>query len=355
MARVLITGGAGFIGSHTCVRLIEDGHDLIVIDSFVNSCNLAIQRVKEITGIIENKGDKRLELIEDDIRNRQALSKVFNKAEGEGRKIDAVIHFAGLKSVQQSLQQPLNYWDVNVNGTNNLLSVMHENNCRTLIFSSSATIYGTPKSLPITEDESFKPINPYGNTKEAVEKLLIDVYETDADWRIATLRYFNPVGAHPSGKLGESPSGIPSNLFPFLSQVASGRQKILKIFGGDWPTPDKTCIRDYIHIMDLAEGHLAALQYLLKQKKGLIALNLGSGKGHSVLEVVNSFIKATGITINYQIVDRRPGDTAETVADPTLAKQVLGWKTVKSLSDMCCDSWRWQKENPNGYPNVNSL
>ena len=349
MARILITGGAGFIGSHTCSVLIDAGHDLIIFDSFINSSPIALQRVKEITGLNPTEANQRLKTVEGDIRNRTTLEKVFTTAEHEQRPINAVIHFAGLKSVNESLKHPLDYWDVNVNGSHCLLKTMQTNRCKTLIFSSSATIYGLAKSIPITEKNTIEPINPYGHTKAAVEKMLLDMYGMNCNWRIASLRYFNPVGAHPSGLIGESPSGLPNNLFPLVNQVAIGRRKVLQVFGDNWPTPDKTCIRDYIHVMDLANGHLAALNYLLKKKDEFLTLNLGSGKGYSVLEVVNSFEKATGQKIKYTIVDRRAGDTAETVADPTQAKKILGWQTQKSIYEMCCDSWKWQKENPNGF------
>ena len=347
MARLLITGGAGFIGSHTCVLLTEAGHDLIVIDSFVNSSPLALKGVCEIAKITSQSTDRRLKVVKGDVRNKATLEKIFTEAVKEDRKIDAVIHFAGLKSVHESLEKPLKYWDANVSGSCCLLSAMNKYNCRTLIFSSSATIYGAPDSLPITEKETITPINPYGNTKAAIEKILFDLTNMNDNWRIASLRYFNPVGAHPSGQIGESPLGTPQNLFPFISQVASGERKTLKIYGGDWPTADGTCIRDYIHIMDLAEGHLAAFEYLIQQEEEFITLNLGTGKGYSVLEVVNSFSKATGMRIDYEIVGRRDGDTAETVADPSLAKKILRWETRKSLLDMCCDSWTWQKYSSN--------
>ena len=349
MARILITGGGGFIGSHTCLVLIEAGHDLIVLDSFINSSSVALQRVKEISGINQKNACQRLKIVRGDIRNIATLEKIFIDGAQENRPIEAVIHFAGLKSVNESLKHPLEYWDVNVNGSICLLSLMHSHQCKTLIFSSSATIYGIPKSIPINEKSTIQPINPYGDTKAAVERMLLNISGMNCNWRIASLRYFNPVGAHSSGLIGEDPTGLPNNLFPLVAQVASGKRKTLKVFGDNWPTHDKTCIRDYIHVMDLADGHLSALNYMLKKKSEYLTLNLGSGKGYSVLEVVNSFEKATGKRINYQIVDPRPGDAAASVADPTQAKKILGWQTRKTILDMCCDGWRWQQANPNGY------
>ena len=349
MSRILVTGGAGFIGSHTCSVLIEAGHDLIIFDSFINSSKLSLPRVKEITGLTDPKNSSRLIIVKGDMRNREALQKVFRKASEENKPIEAVIHFAGLKSVSESVKDPFKYWDVNVNGSCCLLSAMDANNCRTLVFSSSATVYGVQANSPISEDNIIDPINPYGNTKAAVEKLLLDIYETGNNWRIASLRYFNPVGAHPSGLIGESPTGEPNNLFPIITQVAVGRRKILQIFGDKWPTRDNTCVRDYIHVMDLAEGHLAALNYLTKKKSEYLTLNLGSGTGYSVLEVIKTFEKATKQKINYEITGPRAGDAAETVADPNKAKIILGWQTRRSIFEMCSDGWNWQKNNPEGY------
>ena len=349
MPNILITGGAGFIGSHTCSVLIEAGYDIIVFDSFINSSSISLQRVKEITGLNNTKDDLRLKIVQGDIRNKEALDRLFKMAAQRGQPIEAVIHFAALKSVSESIKDPLNYWDVNVNGSGCLFSIMNSNDCRTLVFSSSATIYGAQKRSPITEECIIQPINPYGNTKAAVEKMLLDVSKMNKNWRIANLRYFNPVGAHPSGCIGESPTGIPNNLFPIVTQVAIDSQRTLQVYGGNWPTTDKTCVRDYIHVMDLADGHLAALNYLRSKQSEFLTLNIGSGKGYSVLDVVNSFEQATKQHINYKIVDPRPGDVAETVADPTKANQILGWKTRKTILDMCLDSWRWQKNNPMGY------
>ena len=343
MANLLITGGAGFIGSHTCLVLLEAGHTLLLLDNFSNSSPLALRRMSELSG-------QPLRCIEGDVRNSQTLNRLFANAEADGTPIEAVIHFAGLKAVGESVADPLRYWDVNVCGSLALLSAMDCHGCHTLVFSSSATLYGYPDSVPIPETTAIKPINPYGQTKAAVELLLADIAKSAPKrWRIACLRYFNPVGAHPSGRIGEDPLGIPNNLFPFISQVAVGTREQLRVFGGDWPTPDGSGIRDYIHVMDLAEGHLAALNCLLEEPPQLLTLNLGSGRGASVLEVVRAFEAASGRSIPYTIVDRRQGDAAITVADPTLARSRLNWRTTRSLSDICRDGWAWQSANPQGY------
>ena len=343
MARLLITGGAGFIGSHTCVVLLEAGHELVVLDSFANSSPVALERVSELAG-------RPVQLVEGDVRNAALLDQLFADANASGQRIDAVIHFAGLKAVGESVTEPLRYWDVNLCGSRTLLAAMDSHGCHTLVFSSSATLYGYPETVPISEAAPIKPINPYGHSKAAVEQLLRDVVASAPDqWSIASLRYFNPVGAHPSGRMGEDPNGIPNNLFPFVSQVAIGRRNQLQVFGGDWPTHDGTGVRDYIHVMDLAEGHLAALNYLMGEPSQLLEVNLGSGQGHSVLDVVKAFEAASGCSIPYTIVARRTGDAAITVADPSLAAERLGWRTKLSLAGMCRDGWAWQSSNPNGY------
>ncbi len=343
MSDLLITGGAGFIGSHTCLVLLESGHRLVVIDNYSNSSSKALKRVLELSG---SSNDDQLLVVEGDIRDETILDRAFSLL---GKPIDAVVHFAGLKAVAESVKFPLRYWGVNFGGTLCLLNAMRRHDCRTIIFSSSATLYGHPKSVPIRETAVIKPINPYGNTKAAVEQLLIDLAESEEGWRIACLRYFNPVGAHSSGLMGEDPCGKPNNLFPFVSQVAIGRRKELCIFGADWPTHDGSCIRDYIHVMDLAEGHRVALEVLQKENPQLLLLNLGTGKGHSVFEVVDAFEKIINHDIPYKIVQRRPGDAPRTVADPSLAFRRLGWKTKRGLIEMCRDSWTWQKSNPQGY------
>ena len=352
MAQLLITGGAGFIGSHTCLVLLDAGHDLIVLDNHSNSSPLAVEKVAVLAGLnTSEKSDlQRLQLINGDIRDGNILEQLFERARSTGKPIEAVIHFAGLKAVGESVREPLRYWDVNLNGTRSLLAAMNASDCRTLVFSSSATLYGYPKSVPIPETAPIQPINPYGHSKAAVEQVLHDLAaSTPNQWRIACLRYFNPVGAHPSGEIGEDPLGTPNNLFPFISQVAVGRREQLQVFGGDWPTSDGTCVRDYIHVMDLAEGHRAALDCLLAEPAQLLTVNLGSGKGASVLEVVHAFEQACGRNVPFEVVARRDGDAAITVADPVLAFQRLGWKTQRNLSDICLDGWAWQSANPAGY------
>jgi UDP-glucose 4-epimerase len=349
MAQLLITGGAGFIGSHTCVVLLEAGHHLVVLDNYDNSSPEALRRVAELAG---PTAAERLIAVEGDIRSAADLERAFSAA---GTPIEAVIHFAGLKAVGESVAQPLRYWDVNLSGSRSLVAAMAAHGCHTLVFSSSATLYGTPEpdQVPIPETAPIRPINPYGHTKTAVEQLLADVVASEAQgearWRIARLRYFNPVGAHPSGRIGEDPRGLPNNLFPFVSQVAVGRREKLTVYGRDWPTPDGTGIRDYIHVMDLAEGHRAALDVLLAEPPQLLTLNLGSGQGHSVLEVVAAFEAASGRAVPYERVERRPGDAAITVANPAEAARRLNWCTRRSLDDICRDGWAWQSANPEGY------
>jgi UDP-glucose 4-epimerase len=290
--------------------------------------------------------DGRLQVVEGDIRSGADLKRAFATA---AEPIEGVVHFAGLKAVGESVQDPLRYWDVNVAGSRCLLAEMQRQGCRTLVFSSSATLYGLPEQVPISESAPIQPINPYGHTKAAVEQLLADLAASEAGWSIARLRYFNPVGAHPSGRIGEDPLGPPNNLFPFISQVAVGRRAELQVFGNDWPTPDGSGVRDYIHVMDLAEGHRAALHTLLAEPPQLLTLNLGSGQGHSVLELMQAFEAASGRAVPYRVVGRRPGDAACTVANPELAAQRLGWRTQRSLNDICRDGWAWQQANPQGY------
>ena len=340
MARLLITGGAGFIGSHTCVTLLQAGHQLVVLDNFSNSSPRSLERVSDIAQV---EAPEQLTVVEGDLRSKTDLENAF--APG----IDGVVHFAGLKAVGESVAKPLDYWDVNVSGSRQLLAAMQDHHCRTIVFSSSATLYGIPETVPIPETAPIQPINPYGQSKAAVEQMLRDLANSEDGWRIACLRYFNPVGAHPSGRIGEDPNGIPNNLFPFVSQVAVGRRSQLSIFGGDWPTHDGSGVRDYIHVMDLAEGHSAALSVLMNEPPQVMTLNLGSGQGHSVLDVVNAFETASGKAIPYVIASRRPGDAASTVADPGLARARLGWSTQRTLADMCRDSWAWQSANPEGY------
>ena len=347
MANLLITGGAGFIGSHAALVLLEAGHQLVVLDNYANSSPEALRRVASMAG---PEAGARLRVIEGDIRSTADLERAFAASTAlGGGAVDAVIHFAGLKAVSESVAEPLRYWDVNLSGSRQLVSAMQAHGCRTLVFSSSATLYGYPETVPIPETAAIAPINPYGHSKAAVEQLLADVAASEPGWRIARLRYFNPVGAHPSGQIGEDPSGIPNNLFPFVSQVAVGRRPQLQVYGGDWPTPDGSGVRDFIHVMDLAEGHKAALEVLLAEAPQVLTLNLGSGQGHSVLEVAAAFEAASGRPVPLQIVDRRPGDAAITVADPSRAAERLGWRTRRTLADMCRDGWAWQGANPQGY------
>lgn len=346
---LLITGGAGFIGSHTCLVLLKAGYGVVVMDNFSNSSPEALRRIAQLAGL--QPGDDRLQVVKGDVRRQTDLNAAFKVSTSQGQ-IAAVVHFAGLKAVGESVAKPLKYWDVNVVGSQNLFMAMQAHGVRTIAFSSSATLYGYPAEVPIPETAPIQPINPYGHTKAAVEQLLADVFASEPGWRIANLRYFNPVGAHPSGQIGEDPHGIPNNLFPYLTQVAIRRRQELKVFGGDWPTKDGTGVRDYIHVMDLAEGHCATLQHLMTHAPQLLTLNLGSGQGHSVLEVISAFETATGQSIPYSIAERRAGDAAITVADPCQAQSILNWRTKRSLEEICRDGWRWQRSNPRGYRNA---
>ena len=336
MHKILITGGAGYIGSHTCVELLNAGFEVVIIDNFCNSKPESLNRVQKITG-------KSVTLIEGDVRDKTCLCKVFNQY-----KIDAVIHFAGLKAVGESVANPLKYYDNNVMGSISLLEVMAEFSVKHFVFSSSATVYGFSDDKPIPESAPLSPFNPYGHSKRIVEQVLEDLSASDASWNIALLRYFNPVGAHPSGLMGEDPNGVPNNLMPYVSQVAIGKLKELSIFGEDYETPDGTGVRDYIHVVDLALGHVAAVN-AIKNGSGMLTVNLGSGRGYSVLELVHAYESATGMAVPYKIVPRRAGDIASYFADATLAKQKLGWQTTKSLEDICRDAWHWQSQNPQGY------
>jgi UDP-glucose 4-epimerase len=328
---ILVTGGAGYIGSHTVVELIGAGHNVVILDSLVNAKASVIDRLEQITGT-------RPPLVVADIRDEDAVEECI-----AGAGFDAVIHFAGLKAVGESVTKPLEYWDANVAGTTTLLRVLDRHDVRTLVFSSSATVYGDPDTVPVTEDMPTKPAtNPYGGTKQVIELILTDLHHADPRWNVALLRYFNPAGAHASGFIGEDPNDIPNNLMPYVSQVAAGKLDELKIFGGDYPTPDGTGVRDYIHVVDLALGHLAALARL-EGAPGLHTWNLGTGTGTSVLEVVKAFETASGIPIPYRIDARRSGDIAQTWADPHKAERELGWTASRTIQDMCADSWRWQQ------------
>jgi UDP-glucose 4-epimerase len=334
---ILVTGGAGYIGSHTCVELLQHGEQVVVFDNLSNSRLEAVRRVETITG-------KRIPVIVGDVRDPGALSDAF-----AAHPIEAVIHFAGLKAVGESTREPLLYYANNVSGTVALLAAMRAAAVRRLVFSSSATVYGDPVRLPLTEDHPLSATNPYGRSKLMIEEILRDLAHSEPEWRIGVLRYFNPVGAHESGLIGEDPLGTPNNLMPYLAQVAIGRRPMLNVYGGDYPTPDGTGIRDYVHVVDLAAGHVAALAHL-RQQPGLFTANLGTGAGHSVLEMVRCFESASGRRVAYRIVDRRPGDVASCYADPSLAAELLGWKSTRGPAEMCADAWRWQRQNPDGYP-----
>lgn len=335
---VLVTGGAGYIGSHTCVELMNAGIDVVIVDNFYNCKKSSIDRIKALVG-------RDFPYYECDIRDRKGLDEIFKK-----EKIDSVIHFAGLKAVGESVQKPLEYFDNNITGTLVLLDVMRKNGCKKIVFSSSATVYGTKNISPLTEDMEIGGVtNPYGRTKYMIECILQDLYVSDKDWSICLLRYFNPIGAHKSGTMGEAPNGIPNNLMPYITQVAIGKRDHLSVFGNDYDTPDGTCVRDYIHVVDLALGHVKAVQKV-EGEKGIFIYNLGTGKGYSVLDVVNAFKKASGVDIKYEIVGRRAGDLATCYSDPSKAYKELGWKAERDIEEMCEDSWRWQKQNPNGYP-----
>ena len=333
---LLVIGGAGYIGSHTVVELLAAGHDVVILDDFSNSSPQVVDRIAEIAG-------RRPALVEGDSGNRDTLRRLLAQY-----PVDATIHFAGFKAVGESVAKPLAYYGNNVSGTVVLLECLEEAGARRLVFSSSATVYGDPASVPIREDFPTGPTNPYGRTKWHIEHMLNDLAVALSEWSIGILRYFNPVGAHASGRIGENPRGIPNNLMPFVTQVAVGKRPKLSVFGGDYPTHDGTGVRDYIHVVDLALGHLAALEKVVAGK-GAWTVNLGTGKGYSVLDFVKAFEKASGKPIPYQIVDRRPGDVAQCYADPSLAAEMLGWRAQRDLQQMCADSWNWQQKNPDGY------
>ncbi len=332
---LLVTGGLGYIGSHTCVALAEAGYALVILDSLANSKLSVLDRLHELTG-------KKIEFVRADVRDRAALDTVF-----QSHKFEAVLHFAGLKSVAESVANPKLYMDVNAGGSWELLAAMRGHRVRRMVFSSSATVYGEPEFLPYTEEHPLRPANPYGESKLAVEKLLAAEAEVDKGFRYACLRYFNPIGAHPSGRIGEDPQGVPDNLLPYVAQVAAGRLPALRVFGNDYDTPDGTGVRDYIHVMDLAAGHTAALQYLIGRKQSITA-NLGTGRGHSVLEMVRAFEEASGVKIPLESHPRRPGDIASYHADVSRAARELGWQTRYGIKEMCRDSWNWQRSCPTG-------
>lgn len=334
---ILVTGGSGYIGSHTVVELLETGREVVVIDNLSNSSPVALKRVEEITG-------KPVVFYHADIRDREALEEVFAK-----EKIESCIHFAGLKAVGESVEKPWEYYDNNITGTLTLVDVMRKHNIKNIIFSSSSTVYGDPDSVPVTEESPLKKCtNPYGTTKSMLEQILTDIQTADPEWNVVLLRYFNPIGAHKSGRIGENPNGIPNNLMPYITQVAVGKRERLGVFGDDYDTPDGTGVRDYIHVVDLAKGHVKALKKI-EEKAGLCIYNLGTGQGYSVLDVVKNFEEASGVKIPYEILPRRAGDIAANYADASKALRELGWKAEYTLKDMCADSWNWQKNNPDGY------
>ena len=334
---ILLCGGAGYIGSHTIIELDKAGHDVVVVDNLVNSNAIALQRVGKIIG-------KEIKFYKADVRDRQAMNRIF-----EENEFDAAIHFAGLKAVGESVAKPLEYYENNMNATFVLLDVMRQHGCKNIIFSSSATVYGDPAIIPITEEcPKGQCTNPYGQTKSMLEQVMMDVQKADPEWNVVLLRYFNPIGAHPSGTIGENPNGIPNNLMPYITQTAVGKRKELGVFGNDYPTPDGTGVRDYIHVCDLAAGHVAALK-AIQRKCGLGIYNLGTGHGYSVLDVVNAFQKVNGVKVPYVIKPRRPGDIATCYCNPAKAEAELGWKAQFGIEEMCRDSWNWQKNNPNGY------
>ncbi len=334
---ILVTGGAGYIGSHTCVELLNAGHEVVIIDNLYNSNEKAVDRIEEITG-------KKVKFYMADLLNKEAVEKIFDE-----NKIDAVIHFAGLKAVGESVMKPLEYYHNNITGTLILCDVMRNHGVKNIIFSSSATVYGSPAFVPITEECPKGDItNPYGRTKGMLEQILTDLHTADPEWNVVLLRYFNPIGAHKSGLIGEDPKGIPNNLVPYIAQVAIGKMPVISVYGNDYETPDGTGVRDYVHVVDLAVGHVLALKKI-EEKSGVSIYNLGTGKGYSVLDVIKAFSKACGKELPYEIKERRPGDIAECYADPAKAKKDLGFVAKRGLDEMCEDTWRWQSMNPNGY------
>jgi len=335
-SKVLVTGGTGYIGSHTCVELMNAGHEVVIVDNLCNSRPECLDAIERLSGV-------RPQFYADDVRDAPALRRIFRR-----HRIDAVIHFAGLKAVGESTAMPLAYYQANVAGALTLLETMKEAEVGTFVFSSSATVYGEPKTAPIAEDHPLDPVSPYGRSKLMVEQVLQDLHAAEPDWRIAILRYFNPVGAHESGDIGEDPANIPNNLMPLITQAAVGRREVLMVHGNDYPTPDGTGVRDYVHVVDLARGHLRAIEALRKQS-ALVVCNLGTGKGNSVLEVIRTFERVNGLKLPWKIGDRRPGDVTECYADPSLAHELLGWHAELGLDTMCRDAWKWQRQHPQGY------
>ncbi len=359
MRCVLVTGAAGFIGSHTALVLLNDGYKLFLLDNFSNSSPKALHHVADLSILTKEELGERVSIINGDVRDSALLQNIFSRAKSNGEEITSVIHFAGLKAVGESFEKAIDYWDNNVAGTIKLLQVMENNACRNIVFSSSATVYGSSKEKALIETDPISPINPYGLTKATIEKMLANIAGCQSTriakqysprgWKIACLRYFNPAGAHPSGKIGENPKNIPNNLFPLINQVAIGTKEFLTVFGKDWPTPDGTGIRDFVHVMDVAEGHKAALDILISSKPQLLIINLGSGKGTSVLDLIKKFQFSTGIDIPFKFSSRRQGDSAISLANPSKALEYLNWKPKRKIEDICRDSWNWQYKNPMGY------
>ena len=347
MNRILITGGTGFIGSHTCISLLSKSYDLFVIDSLKNSSKKSLDKIKEIFKKDNKDISSNLRFFEGDLKNKEFIDNIFKKAKEDDNPISGVIHFAGLKAVAESVSKPLLYWNNNVIGSYNLIKSMEENDCRTIVFSSSATVYGNTSEDLLKEDSPLSPTNPYGTTKLSVENLLKDINK-NGNWRIAILRYFNPIGAHKSGLIGENPLQKPNNIFPIIINSAFTKEK-LKVFGNDWPTKDGTCIRDYIHVMDLAEGHLKSLKYIIEKDPQLLTLNIGKGRGISVIELIKTFENANNVSVPFEFDKRRDGDVCQLVADNTKAKSLLNWTPAKSLKEMCIDGWKWKNLNPRGY------
>ena len=350
MKTLLVTGGCGFIGSHTCLSLLEKNFEVIVIDSNINSKNTSLKKIVNIGKLHDRKFEDRLTFFQGDIRDKFFLENIFSNSFKNNKPIQGVIHFAGLKSVEESERNPLLYWDFNICGSINLFKIMQKYRCQNIVFSSSATLYGKTSKKLISEFDLIKPYNTYGKTKHSIETILNELFiSSGKEWKVANLRYFNPIGAHPSGLIGENPSHIPSNLFPYICKVASGEFENLKIYGNDWDTYDGTCVRDFIHVMDLADAHIAAINYLFANEPKVINLNIGTGKGTSVLELVKTFIRVNQCKIPYVFVNRRIGDVPFLVADNKLAIEKLNWSPNKNLEEMCKDGWRWQKQNPNGF------
>ncbi len=350
MKRILITGGAGFIGSHTCVSLLENDYEVYLVDSFVNSSPIVINRILSICDLNNSNLGKNLKVFKGDLKDKVFIEDIFSNADKSGNPINGVIHFAGLKAVNESVLNPLRYWQENIFSSLNLVSVMKKYNCNLLVFSSSATVYGKESSSPIKENSYLNPSNPYGNTKLTIEKILNDLYDENSNiWKIACLRYFNPIGAHTSSLIGENPVGMPNNLFPLICNAALDNNTKLKIFGSDWDTIDGTCIRDYIHVSDVAEGHLKTLEYLNNHKTNILKMNIGTGLGTSVLELIETFSRVNKVTVDYKFTSRRDGDSKEIVADNSFSSSLLNWIPKRSLEDMCIDGWNWKKNNVNGF------